>query len=720
MDRSQPVTLASPSIGGFLPRGAADLGGFEASELLEQVKQGNLGGLRRYLARTRAERDWQDRIFILSLVVPGIRFAALDFACDTEPQAADLFLLRCAFFKEQASRARGGGMADQVGEGRFRNAAENIEAALAALQKTEQLDAEDPTAFAYILGSLTIFGQTLSHQQYAFQKATELAPDLVPAYWSIVTSLSERWHGSHERSLQFARHAMTKAGPCSDMAVCLFWAHMLVKTHFSVFDKKPEEAEKYLRNPEVARELEAAFDSWTQPPYLPRRSSIPYLHFAAVWFYLTDDRARLVHALHLTNNVFDRTAWSWTGNPQKAYDRALLIVAGESPQPIKKDEPWEDSVRVLAHGISAMKEGKFAEAEKALGVALGLAKTAPNNEASHVIPLIILNMSLLRQKQRKLDESRKLREQATAILDADGDRAESVQHARQIAEVLGKLGEFRRAIPLWEQAISVVDDQTDTTETADMLKEIGGCYNQIGLRDHAAVPLRAALRIYRASPGDLRIAGILLTLGNSLRTSSPAEAEACYKEAADLHAARLQFESATPAWVNLGMVCSEQGRYAESLEYYERALKVREQSRGTPPARIASVLNNIANCYRRMGKFHEAHAAIDQAIKLLTSQDAVLANAYGTRGMIFQDSGQDKKAVEWLRKARAERDMQPSPNLDNIAENLGTEIVSLRRLGREKEVAAAEETLASVRSMISEVPQVDGELTMVKGQMEGA
>jgi hypothetical protein len=345
VDRSQPVSLATPRIDSSLPTGTAQLGGPEAAELEQQVKQGNLTGLRQYLARTRAEHDWQDRIFILNLVVSSIRFAALDFACDTEPQAADLFLIRCAFFTDQASMARGSGTCDEVEEGRFRNAAENIKEALAALQKVELLDPEDPTAFTYILRSLTIFGQTLPHQHYAFQKATALAPDLVPAYRAIVNSLSERWYGSHQESLEFARYAITKAGPGSDMAVCLFWAHMLVKTHLSGFDKKPEAAKEYPRRPEVTKELEAAFDSWTQPPYTPRRSSIPYLHFAAVWFYLTEDRTRLARALSLTSNVYDKTTWSWAGNARISYDRALLIAAGQDPPPAQKRRPGKTPSR---------------------------------------------------------------------------------------------------------------------------------------------------------------------------------------------------------------------------------------------------------------------------------------------------------------------------------------------------------------------------------------
>ena len=68
--------------------------------------------------------------------------------------------------------------------------------------------------------------------------------------------------------------------------------------------------------------------------------------------------------------------------------------------------------------------------------------------------------------------------------------------------------------------------------------------------------------------------------------------------------------SATPAWGNIGILCSEQGRYAEALEYLEKVQRIREQSPGIPVPAIAITLNNIANCYRRMGKFKEAFSAV--------------------------------------------------------------------------------------------------------------
>jgi tetratricopeptide (TPR) repeat protein len=136
-----------------------------------------------------------------------------------------------------------------------------------------------------------------------------------------------------------------------------------------------------------------------------------------------------------------------------------------------------------------------------------------------------------------------------------------------------------------------------------------------------------------------------------LRKSTPTEAESCSREAADWHVAKGQLLSATPAWGNLGSLCSEQGRYEESLGFFDKVLKIREQWPGVPTRAIASALNNVANSHRRTERFTEAFTAVSRAIDLLQNQGgAELAHAYGTRGLIFLDQGRDLEAVEWAQE----------------------------------------------------------------------
>lgn len=279
-----------------------------------------------------------------------------------------------------------------------------------------------------------------------------------------------------------------------------------------------------------------------------------------------------------------------------------------------------------------------------------------------------------------------------------------IRKARLEAGSLMVRRQYRQAIPRFEEAIQLLSKQNKPIAMSDMLWRVGQCYNRIGVRDHAAVRLRAALQILREYPGDDHLPAVLLELGNALRKGDPAEL--CYKEAAELHVARKQPELAAAAWVNLGIMYSEQERFEESLAHYEKARDVRERSPSVKPSRIGVLLNNMANCHRRMGNYDEAHELANRAIEFLSQNgDPGPAAAYGTRGLIYLDSGKDEEAVEWLQESYAERKKSSSPNFETIAENLEKEIAALKRLGRVQEAALAEDRLALARAAMKEIPQ---------------
>jgi len=122
-----------------------------------------------------------------------------------------------------------------------------------------------------------------------------------------------------------------------------------------------------------------------------------------------------------------------------------------------------------------------------------------------------------------------------------------------------------------------------------------------------------------------------------------------------------------------------------------------------------------------MGKFAEASAAVARAIELLHEQGgSELAAAYGTRGLIFLDQGQDPEAVEWLRTAYEHHHTLPSPNLDTIAEDLNREIAALKRLGRADDLKNAEARLASVHTAIEAVPKVSHDLSALNAPTQCA
>ncbi len=383
--------------------------------------------------------------------------------------------------------------------------------------------------------------------------------------------------------------------------------------------------------------------------------------------------------------------------------------------------PSEKYLGIVAQGIMALHRRDFAMAEKLFGLAAVLGQAVLNKTGKDVHPLTMYSMSLMRLRQGRVEESRKLREMAAERLEKADLASESLVFQDLIANVLVELTEYRRAIPFCEQAIQLAAERNEPILMAEMLLRAGQCYCRIGLWDHGAIPLRSAVKVFRGCAGDPRLASALISLGNATRKTDPEQAEKIYSEVADLHLSKGEMESATVAWANLGILCSEQGRHSESLEYYQRVIRVRESIPATPPDRLGSVLNNIANCYRRMGRFPEAHASVDRAIAMMESRGgSILAAAYGTRGLIFRDEGRDADAVEWLQKSYQVREALPSQNLDSAAEDLDSEIAALKRLGRMDEAAAAEARLSRVQAARNAIVPVDRDLQGLGVPAEGA
>lgn len=353
-------------------------------------------------------------------------------------------------------------------------------------------------------------------------------------------------------------------------------------------------------------------------------------------------------------------------------------------------------IKIVAQGVDAVPRGQLPLAEKCFAAV----RKAVDNAAGALdpmLPMALLGQSLVLVKRGQHSQAKVIRDQALARIDEKWRAIPLPLYHYFIALLMQRQQDYRHALPFWELALEFARKETSPMLIAEMLREIGEGYCHIGLTDHAAVPLRAALKILEKTPEHPWRNPTLLTLGNALRKSAPAEAEKYYREAAESHASRLQYVSAAPAWVNLGILCSEQGRYSESLEFYHKVLRIREGDASTPPERIAGLHNNIANCYRRMKSFDEALTSVDHAIALYPADDPKRAYAYSTRAMTLRDAGRDEEAIEWFRRAILERRRQPSPSFEAEADDLQGLIDSLKRLGRESETPAVEQELDALR-----------------------
>ncbi len=300
----------------------------------------------------------------------------------------------------------------------------------------------------------------------------------------------------------------------------------------------------------------------------------------------------------------------------------------------------------------------------------------------------------MQQRLQQTDESERTRQVAISTFDQIGESGNRPNIQDRLADVLVEFREYRRAIRPCEQAIKLSGG--NSAKLANRLWRAGRTYLRSGFKQHAEEPLRQAVEFYRANEGDPHTPVILNDLGNALRESNPAEAERCYREAAAIWENKGAYGQATIAWVNLGVLCGEQERLDESLQWYEKARRVRQADATTPRDRLGNLANSIANLHRRMKNFEAAAREVEDAIALLDG-DPVLANAYGTYGLILRDQGLDQSSLDWFRRSRDEHARRPSPEVENLSEALANEAAALARLGRLREASALEKQVAELR-----------------------
>ncbi len=362
---------------------------------------------------------------------------------------------------------------------------------------------------------------------------------------------------------------------------------------------------------------------------------------------------------------------------------------GQSAADLQQD--YLDAMEVVSGHMSANSAARAAEFFAKFAAEL---QQRSELEFGELRVIALLNLCRMQQQLQQTHESEQTRQEAIALLDQIGESGKKLNIQDRLADVLIECGQYRQAIRPCEQALHL--SRGGGVKLGNRLWRAGRTYLRAGFKEHAEEPLRKALEIFRVSPGAPHTPVILNDLGNALRKSNPAEAEKSYREAAAIWEAGKAYAQATTAWVNLGILCGEQGRLNESLEWYEKTRRVRQADTTTPRARLGSLANNIANLHRRMKNFEQAAREAQDAVGLLEG-DPVLAEAYGTLGLIFRDQGLDEPSLEWFRRARAEHARQPSPNVSQLSEALANEAAALARLGRSQEAAALEQELAKLQ-----------------------
>ena len=101
-----------------------------------------------------------------------------------------------------------------------------------------------------------------------------------------------------------------------------------------------------------------------------------------------------------------------------------------------------------------------------------------------------------------------------------------------------------------------------------------------------------------------------------------------------------EHENTAVAYNRIGMVYYSQDEYENALDYFGRALKIRERKPDLYFPEIATTYNNIGGIYRKQGKYRMALELYDKALEIqkenLNSNRLRMADTYNNKGVAFR------------------------------------------------------------------------------------
>jgi tetratricopeptide (TPR) repeat protein len=136
-----------------------------------------------------------------------------------------------------------------------------------------------------------------------------------------------------------------------------------------------------------------------------------------------------------------------------------------------------------------------------------------------------------------------------------------------------------------------------------------------------------------------------------------AEAIEFYEKALEIDQKTLpaNHPSLATSYNNIGAVYKDMGEYSKALSYYEKALEIQQKTLPANHPDLATSYNNIGDVYRNIGEYskalsyHEKDLAICQ--KTLPANHPSLAISYNNIGEAYRNMGEYSKALSYYEKA---------------------------------------------------------------------
>ncbi|MEU3723704.1 hypothetical protein [Streptomyces sp. NPDC031705] len=299
----------------------------ERLAVLEAVRSGDWEAAAAYLEA--AGQDWQER---LERTRPLAEAAAEDDAWllawraarPGDPTAA---LVNADTSVMVAWNVRGSQSGSRTTQEQFRLFHQLLTKAQADAHEAQKLaDPADPTP--YVVEQAIGMGLGYSHERYRelWERITERAPRLL---WSHVTGLQywcDKWQGSHELAMDFARRSAAAGEPGDLLTLLPLMAYFEQESREE--DLLPE---TYYKEPEIVAAVDAALAdlaaAGNDHPGTPRMR-----HMLAYLLFWQDRDAEAVEQFRHVDGHIGAVPWTYAGEPKRRYlyarDWAVGVATG--------------------------------------------------------------------------------------------------------------------------------------------------------------------------------------------------------------------------------------------------------------------------------------------------------------------------------------------------------------------------------------------------------
>jgi len=129
----------------------------------------------------------------------------------------------------------------------------------------------------------------------------------------------------------------------------------------------------------------------------------------------------------------------------------------------------------------------------------------------------------------------------------------------------------------------------------------------------------------------------------------------------------------------LGTIKNGQGHYAEAIEYYEKALKIKKNTLPANHPDLATSYNSIGSVYNTMGEYLKALEYHEKSLeirkKTLPENHPDLATSYNNIGLVYKNMGEYSKSIEYHEKSleiRKKALPENHPDLATSYNNIGS------------------------------------------------